>query len=261
MSCNTTKNSCTTLKGSSYGDSSLELAEIYSKVSDLQKEHGKEMIEKLSLEKNMKILDLGCGTGYFSALLADSVRPEGTVVAVDPNKSRLELAEKQYSRPNLVFLEANDVSFPEDQYDLVFSNCVLHWIENKKAVLKRVYQNLKPGGQFAFSVMANQPTIVEQMDDLIGPEMKQCFHWMSASEYNQLATAVGFKVTYSDVQKKPVHFENIEHLIQVYHGSTDGRFNPEKIEPAILEAFKQPFGDRPIDLVDFHRVTIILAKS
>ena len=141
----------------------------------------------------MKILDLGCGTGYLSALLADSVGPAGKVVAVDPNKSRLELAEKQYSRPNLVFLEANDVSFPEDQYDLVFSNCVLHWIENKKAVLKRVYQNLKPGGQFAFSVMANQPTIVEQMDDLIGPEMKQCFHWLSASEYNQLATAVGSK--------------------------------------------------------------------
>ena len=35
----------------------------------------------------MKILDLGCGTGYLSASLADSVRPEGTVVAIDPNKS------------------------------------------------------------------------------------------------------------------------------------------------------------------------------
>ena len=260
MSCNTTKYSSTKLEGLRDGDSSFELAELYSEVSDLQKEHGKEMIQKLSLEKNMKILDLGCGTGYLSALLADSVGPAGKVVAVDPIKSRLELAKKQYSRPNLVFLEANDATFPEDQYDLVFSNYVLHWIENKNALLKRVYQNLKPGGQFAFGVCPHQPTIVDQMDDLMGPEMKQCFHWMSASEYNHLATAVGFKVIYSDTQKKPAHFENIDHLIQVYCGSTEGRFNPRRIEPAILETFKQPFGDRPIDLDDFHRVTIIFTK-
>ena len=81
MSCNTTKYSSTKLEGLRDGDSSLELAELYSEVSDLQKEHGKEMIQKLSLEKNMKILDLGCGTGYLSSLLADSVRPEGNSVS------------------------------------------------------------------------------------------------------------------------------------------------------------------------------------
>ena len=246
--------------GSSHGGSFIELAELYSEVSDIQKEHGKELIEKLSLEINMKILDLGCGTGYLSALLADSVGPGGKVVAVDPNKSRLDLAERQYSRPNLVFLEANDVTFPEDQYDVVFSNYVLHWIENKFALLKKVYQNLKPGGRFAFVVSDQQPTLVEQIDDLMGPEMKQCFHWMSATEYGDLAITVGFEVTYSVVQNKPVHFENFASLMQFYHGSTEGRFNPEKIEPAVLEAFKQPFGDRPIDLDDFHRVTIILTK-
>ena len=79
----------------------------------------------------------------------------------------------------------------------MFSNYVLHWIENKFALLKKVYQNLKPGGQFAFVVSDRQLTIVEQMDDLVGPEMKQCFHWMSASEYNHLANTVGFKVTHA----------------------------------------------------------------
>ena len=260
MSRSTTKYSSNKLECFSHGNSSLELARLYSEVSDLQKEHGKEMIQLLALEKNITILDLGCGTGYLSALLADCVGPEGKVVAIDPNKSRLDLAEKQHSRPNLVFLEANDLTFPEDRYDLVFSNYVLHWIKNKNALFNKVYRNLKPGGQFAFGVCTHQPTLVEQMDDLMGPEMRQCFHWMSASEYNHLATTVGFEVTYSDVQKKTVHFESIEHLMQVYHGSTDGRFNPEKIEPAVLQVFKQPFGDRPVDLDDFHRVTTILTK-
>ena len=49
-------------------------------------------------------------------------------------------------------------------------------------------------------------------------------------------------------------------LVEFYHGSTERQFNSEKIEPAVLEAFKQPFGDRPIDMADFYRVTIILTK-
>ena len=67
-------------------------------------------------------------------------------------------------------------------------------------------------------------------------------------------------MTYSVVQNKLVHFENFVSLVEFYHGSTERQFNSEKIEPAVLEAFKQPFGDRPIDMADFHRVTIILTK-
>ena len=91
--------STTELEGTSNGDSSVhvELAQLYSEISGVQKEHGEELIEKLSLEKNIKILDLGCGTGYLSAVLADCscVGPEGSVVAIDPNKGRLEIAKKK----------------------------------------------------------------------------------------------------------------------------------------------------------------------
>ena len=207
--------SSTKLEGVNHGDSSAELAKLHSELSDLQRKHGEELIKKLSLEKNVKVLDLGCGTGYLSSLLVDNVGPGGTVVAIDPNKSRLELAQKQYSRSNLVLIEANDVSLPEDQYDLVFSNYVLHWIENKSAVLKKVLQNLKPGGQFAFIVPEHQPPIIEQMDHtMVGPEMMQGFHWMSAPEYNHLATSIGFRVTSSETEVKPLNFATVEGLLK-----------------------------------------------
>jgi len=143
----------------SLADSSEELAKVYSEMSDVQKEHGKELIEQLSLAKNMKVLDFGCGTSYLSALLADCVGPEGEVVAVDPDEARLALAKKQYSRPNLVFIHANDATFPEGQYDLVFTNYVLHWVGNKAALLNKVYQNLKPGGQFASVFPEHEPAV------------------------------------------------------------------------------------------------------
>ena len=251
------------LKGTSNGDSSVELAQLYSEVSGVQKEHGEELIEKLSLEKNMKILDLGCGTGYLSAVLADCVGPEGSVVAIDPNKGRLEIAKKRYSRPNLMFLEANDATLPEDQYDLVFSNYVLQWIKNKAAVLNKVYQNLKPGGRFAFIVPECLPPIFEQMDNLMGLEvankMKQDHHCVSASEYNHIATTIGFKVTSSEVEIVQSNFANIDGLLKWHCGSTEGRFDPEKVDPTILETFKRPFGDGPSEL-SCPRLTIILSK-
>ena len=247
----------------STGDPSVELAQLYSEVSDVQKEHGKELIEKLSLEKNMKILDLGCGTGYLSSLLADCVGPEGKVVAIDPNRSRLEIAEKQYSKPNLVFLEANDETFPEDRYDLVFANYVLHWVENKAALLNKVYQNLKPGGRFAFTVPEHREPIFPKMDNLMGPEMankvEQAFKCVPAPEYNRLATTIGFKVISSDIEKRAMNFATIEDLLKWYCSSTEGQFNPEKIDPTILEAFKQPFGDDPVE-ISFVQVTIVLSK-
>ena len=259
MSCS----SSAKLEGVSHGDSSVEFAKIYSEMSAVQKEHGKELIKQLSLQKNMKILDLGCGTGYLSGLLADCVGPEGKVVAVDPNKARLALAKKQYSRPNLVFLEANDMTFPEDQYDVVFANHVLHWIENKATLFSKVYQNLKSEGQFAFVVPERSSKTLDNMVEMMGPEMtkamKEGHHWMSASEYNHVATAVGFNVLISKVEEKPFRFANVENLLRWFSGSTEGRFDPEKVNQATLEEFKQEYGDAPAS-VDLLRLTIILTK-
>ena len=44
------------------------------------------------------ILDLGCGTGELSAYLAELVGREGKVVAVDPDKERILLAQQSFGK-------------------------------------------------------------------------------------------------------------------------------------------------------------------
>ena len=74
------------------------------------------------------ILDLGCGTGELSAYLAELV-PEGKVVAVDPDKERLLLAQQSYGDlKNLSFVEGSASNFPgfdSESYDIIFSNHVI----------------------------------------------------------------------------------------------------------------------------------------
>ena len=84
--------------------------------------------------------------------------------------------------------------------------------------MNKVYQNLKPGGQFAFIVLEHRPPIFEQMDNLMGPEvastMKQDYQCMSASEFNHIGTMIGFKVTCSEVEIQPFNFANVDCLLK-----------------------------------------------
>ena len=93
----------------------------------------------LDLSKGNTVLDLGCGTGYLTKLLAERVGPQGKVLAVDPDGERLKIAKDKYSAPNIVYVQARDQTFPEGQYDAIFCNTVIHWIKDKRALFKRVY--------------------------------------------------------------------------------------------------------------------------
>lgn len=88
-------------------------------------------------------------TGNYTDRLAQRVGPNGHVIGVDPDKERIKIAREKWVRKNLTFVEDDGESFPEDQYDLIFSYYVVHRIENKLATFKRIYDNLRPGGEFA----------------------------------------------------------------------------------------------------------------
>ena len=50
------------------------------------------MIEKLQLSQGKSVLDLGCGTGNVTKMVSERVGPEGRIIAVDPDKERLQIA-------------------------------------------------------------------------------------------------------------------------------------------------------------------------
>ena len=109
----------------------------YQQISaHFQRQDGKRFLEDARPCPGDSILDLGCGTGELSAYLAQLVRQEGKVVAVDPDVDRIQVAQKSHiSVKNLVFLEGSASNFPRmgtETYDIIFCNYVLHWIQEKK---------------------------------------------------------------------------------------------------------------------------------
>ena len=114
--------------------------------------------------KNLKVLDLGCGTGRDCYVMSKLVGQNGFVYGVDMTENQIAVARKHvdkqtkvfgYSKPNVEFvldyIENLDKYFEAESLDLVTSNCVINLTEDKKVVFKKVYQVLKFGGEMYFS--------------------------------------------------------------------------------------------------------------
>jgi len=115
-----------------------------------QKPH--EVIQALALKPDALVADLGAGTGYFSARLANML-PGGRVYAVDiePDMVRyLEARAKREGLRNIVPVkgEADDPRLPA-QVDLILLVDVYHHIGERSAYFSRLRGALRPGGRIA----------------------------------------------------------------------------------------------------------------
>ncbi len=115
----------------------------YKVASNHQKEWETQIINSLDFCGNEIVLDLGCGDGVLTTLLAKKL-PLGKVVGIDSSAGMIKEA-KQSKNKNLNFclMDINKLDFDE-HLDFIFSNAALHCIKNHKRLLDNVYQLLKP---------------------------------------------------------------------------------------------------------------------
>ena len=128
--------------------------EDYAKHSDAQLKWARELRSRLDLSGNESVLDVGCGDGKITADFALTL-PQGRVVGVDNSHEMIAYATRTYSPlqyPNLAFdcMDAGSLNFDEG-FDLVFSNAVLHWVENHQAFLSGASRALRSGGRLVIS--------------------------------------------------------------------------------------------------------------
>jgi ubiquinone/menaquinone biosynthesis C-methylase UbiE len=98
-----------------------------------------------------RVLDVGCGTGYFSRLVARRVGPNGVVVGIDPSESMIQYArQKTASIGNCEFQvgAAEALPFPVDHFEVVVSSLVLHHLPEdlRLRALDEMRRVLRPGG-------------------------------------------------------------------------------------------------------------------
>lgn len=129
-------------------------AASYAANSAVQQSWARELIAKLQLRGDEHILDVGCGDGKVTAEIACAV-PHGAVVGVDASEPMIAFAQKKIpakKNSNLEFrvMDARQIKFAR-QFNLIFSNAALHWVDDHEAILRGAASVLKSGGRFVVS--------------------------------------------------------------------------------------------------------------
>ncbi len=176
-------------------------SKLYDQSHSFVSKFGEDIVALLAPQDGERILDLGCGTGNLTKLIADA---GGEVVGVDQSNNMISEAREKY--PDIFFQVADACSLPyQNEFDAVFSNAALHWIQAPEKVLSSIHKALTPNGRFIaeFGGKGNVQQIINglllQFQKIGIKDGAKRIPWYFASigEYTSLMEKAGFRVTFA----------------------------------------------------------------
>jgi trans-aconitate 2-methyltransferase len=121
-------------------------AKTYDQVSDPQFSWGMEVLERLQLRGDERVIDAGCGSGRVSEQLLARI-PDGHLLAVDGSAAMIAEARERLGE-DVDYLVADLAELEiEALVDLVFSTATFHWLPDHDRLFARLRTALKPGGR------------------------------------------------------------------------------------------------------------------
>ncbi len=108
------------------------------------------MLKKL-LKKEVsgkKVLDLGCGSGIYTRVLADW---GAKVAGMDNSRTMIALAKQE--NPGIPFHKGNALRMPyqDKSFDIVYSAMLVHYLKHLRPLFREISRILKKDGLFVFS--------------------------------------------------------------------------------------------------------------
>lgn len=130
----------------------------YERASRLQRQMGDVLLQKLVKQLGAnpvpdRVLDLGCGTGWFTRRLAE-LGSRARVTGVDLSPDMIRYARTRASS-DIAWLaaDAEAIPLPAQSCDLIFSNLMIQWCADPKPVLRECRRLLRPGGRLVLSTL------------------------------------------------------------------------------------------------------------
>lgn len=124
--------------------------EDYARHSTGQEKWARELLAQLHLHADDTVLDVGCGDGRITAMIATLV-PQGRAVGTDLSADMISFAQQQFphgTHPNLSYRRVDMRTLDFDgEFSVVFSNAAMHWAKDHKPILDGIARALRRGGR------------------------------------------------------------------------------------------------------------------
>lgn len=169
---------------------------LYTQKHSFVFRYGEEVLSLLDPQPQERILDLGCGTGQLTNMIADA---GAKVVGVDSSVRMVEAARAAYPNGKFQVADARNFSFAEP-FDAVFSNAALHWVVEAEQAASCIAAALKPGGRFVAelggkgNISQIRNAVQEAFRDLTGVMVEHGRYYPSIGEYAMVLEKSGLSV-------------------------------------------------------------------
>src|SRR4030095_4479233 len=152
---------------------------------------GEQAIELMQIPSGARVLDVGCGSGWASRLMAQKAN-KGRVVGIDISDEMVKVSrDSSTSFSNIEYrvASAQKLPFANDEFSHAFSMESLYYYEDMLSALKEIARVLEPGGSFVSVVdlyQENRPSH-QWIQDLQVP-----VQLLSTQQYRSLFEQAGF---------------------------------------------------------------------
>lgn len=226
--------------------------QIYDKFKNIRYQPFYDLSALIQPAENAKAIDLGCGTGEQTAILAEKFK-NTDFLGVDSSSEMLE-ERKQLESSNLRFRQSTteDIIASGEKWDLIFSNAALQWSDHHKELFPQLIDLVNPQGQFAVQMPVQKENLLNKiLSDLVEEEpfASQLKGWkrsspvLSIDEYAQILFDGGLQNIQLIQKVYPIIASDHETLYNFISGSALIPYM-ERLEGEEKEVFITTFKER-----------------
>ncbi|GEN28033.1 malonyl-[acyl-carrier protein] O-methyltransferase [Halovibrio variabilis] len=233
----------------------------YDALASAQRHIGEALWQTLP-DKAHDLLDLGCGTGYWTHRLAQRY-PTAQLTGLDLAPGMLEQARQRYGER--IHWQAGDAAalpFGDGAFELVFSNLAVQWCRNISAVMDELYRVLRPGGRAHITTLL--PGTLEEIA-IVWQRPEALLQTPSHASVERAIAESGLAITQQAATVERFHYPDLNAVMASIKGVGAQVARPNaQITRADVAAAKARFEPlrQPQGLpVSYHCLTLQLEKS
>lgn len=200
-------------------------AKGYDAVAVLQREVGSRMLERLDYVKiePRRVLDVGCGTGISLTALSERY-PKSKVIGVDASEAMLRTGRMQRSglrwllpflrsgRSALVSADALALPFKAGSLGLVWSNLLLHWLDDPLQAFREMLRALDVGGLLMFSTFG--PDTLKELRASFFDGYVHTQRFADMHDYGDMLLECGYADPVMDVEVLTMTYASLDDLFR-----------------------------------------------
>jgi len=232
--------------------------ELYERFQSERSRPFYDLVDMVHRQENLRVLDLGCGTGKLTKYLHDTLAARETL-GIDASEKML-LVARQFEGNGLRFeLGRIEENAGEGEFDVVFSNAALQWLTGHEVLFKTLRTKLRSPGQLAIQVPAMNNEPVHQLAAETAQEFSkelqgyvQRLEVLSPEGYARLLYQLGFVEQEVKLQIYGHVLPSREAVVEWYRGTLLTAYE-SKLDAQTYERFVERYREKLFELLEDQR--------